>query len=206
MRRVFEFESLRISFSSTLFVALLALLMSLTSLASLALLALLTLYFPCMLIVQVVLLNLLIAIMSSSHARIGTSAAMVARYQRAKLIVKLEPPPRRVECRFVDLTLGPVGAQRARAAERRRTSAASAPLARARRPPVPAVAPRAATCRGPVGRHRAARHHRTERGGAPARPRAPHPEPAAERAGSQAAGATGTDREAAARGGPLFCR
>ena len=53
----------------------------------------LTLYFPFMLIVQVVMLNLLIAIMSSSHARIGTSAALVARYQRAKLIVKLEPPP-----------------------------------------------------------------------------------------------------------------
>lgn len=37
-----------------------------------------------------VLLNLLIAIMGSSHTTIGNDAALVARYQRARLIVRLE--------------------------------------------------------------------------------------------------------------------
>ena len=48
-----------------------------------------------MLIVQVVLLNLLIAIITASHHRIGVSAAMVAQYQRARLIVDLEPKEER---------------------------------------------------------------------------------------------------------------
>ena len=39
-----------------------------------------------------VLLNLLIAIMTSSHNRMGTSAMVVARFQRAKLVLALEPP------------------------------------------------------------------------------------------------------------------
>jgi len=47
-------------------------------------------YFPYMIVVQVVLLNLLIAIMGSSHTTIGNDAALVARYQRARLIVRLE--------------------------------------------------------------------------------------------------------------------
>jgi len=48
------------------------------------------LYFPFMLLVQVVLLNLLIAIMTASHNRVGSRSALFARYQRAQLIVDLE--------------------------------------------------------------------------------------------------------------------
>jgi len=51
----------------------------------------LTFYFPFMLIVQVILLNLLIAIMGESTQRNILRAAMVARYERARLIVDLEP-------------------------------------------------------------------------------------------------------------------
>jgi len=51
----------------------------------------LSFYFPFMLIVQVILLNLIIAIMSDSTQRNIRGAAMVARYQRARLIVDLEP-------------------------------------------------------------------------------------------------------------------
>jgi len=53
----------------------------------------LLLYVPFMLLVQVTLLNLLIAIMTDSHNRMGTSAKLVARYQRAKLVLNLEPTP-----------------------------------------------------------------------------------------------------------------
>jgi len=48
-------------------------------------------YFPFMIMVQVILLNLLIAIMSDSTHRNIRGAAMVAQYQRARLIVDLEP-------------------------------------------------------------------------------------------------------------------
>ena len=61
------------------------------------------LYFPFMLIVQLVLLNLLIAIMTASHHRIGSNAAMVAQYQRARLIVDLEPASRRPSRARTDL-------------------------------------------------------------------------------------------------------
>jgi len=48
-------------------------------------------YFPFMLLVQVVLLNLLVAIMSDSTQRNIRGADLVARYQRARLIVEIEP-------------------------------------------------------------------------------------------------------------------
>jgi len=48
-------------------------------------------YFPFMLVVQVILLNLLVAIMSDSTQRNIRGAALVARYQRARLIVEIEP-------------------------------------------------------------------------------------------------------------------
>jgi len=49
------------------------------------------LYFPYMLTVQVILLNLLIAIITTSYYRVGNNAARVALYQRARLTVELEP-------------------------------------------------------------------------------------------------------------------
>lgn len=54
-------------------------------------------YFMLMFMVQLVLLNVLIAIMTSAHDRIHVNARMVARYQRARLILELETRPTAAE-------------------------------------------------------------------------------------------------------------